>query len=106
MSKDRSLDVDRGIEGVLQGEGLANDATALVAYSVAVGAAVTGTFSPSMAAVRLVFAATVGVAIGLAIGYALCWLFYRVARSALSQNALSLVVPYIAYVVGTRLWKM
>jgi monovalent cation/hydrogen antiporter len=99
----RSLDVDRDIEGVLQGEGLANDATALVAYGVAVTAAMTGAFSPSAAAVRLVYAAAVGVAIGLAIGYGLCWLFRNVAKTSLSQNALSLVIPYAAYVTADRL---
>ncbi|HWZ60445.1 MAG TPA: cation:proton antiporter, partial [Gemmatimonadaceae bacterium] len=99
----RSLDVERGIEGVLQGEGLANDATALVAYNVAVAAVVTGAFSPSAAAVRLVFAAVVGVALGLAFGYGICWLFRTVAHTPLAQSALSLVSPYASYVAADRL---
>ena len=41
---------------ILEGEGLVNDATALVAYRVAVGAAVTGSFSPGRAAVGLLLA--------------------------------------------------
>jgi Na+/H+ antiporter len=99
----RSLDVSRGIEGVLQGEGLANDATALVAYSVAVAAAVTGTFSPGFAALRLVYAVAVGIAIGWAIGWILCVLFRTVVRTPLLQNAMSLVVPYVSYVAADRL---
>jgi Na+/H+ antiporter len=99
----RSLDVSRGIEGVLQGEGLANDATALVAYSVAVAAAMTGTFSPPAAAVRLVFAAAVGIAVGLAIGHGIEWFFRKIARTPLAQNALTLVIPYAAYVAADRL---
>jgi monovalent cation/hydrogen antiporter len=96
----RSLDVSRGIEGLLQGEGLANDATALVAYNVAVAAAVTGTFSPGGAAVRLVFAVVAGVGIGWVIGYVLCWLFRTLVRTPLLQNALILIVPYVSYVAA------
>jgi CPA1 family monovalent cation:H+ antiporter len=99
----RSLNVSPTIEGILQGEGLANDATALVAYSVAVAAAVTGTFSVGDAALRLVYATAVGVGVGFAMGYAVCWMFTTVARTPLTQNALSLVVPYAAYITADRL---
>jgi CPA1 family monovalent cation:H+ antiporter len=99
----RSLNVSPVIDGILQGEGLANDATALVAYSIAVVAATTGTFSVGAAGLRLVYAAVIGVAIGLAIGYAICWTFMNVIRTSLAQNALSLVVPYAAYIAADRL---
>jgi monovalent cation/hydrogen antiporter len=99
----RPLNVARSIEGILQGEGLANDATALVAYSVAVTAAVTGTFSPARAAVHLVVAAAGGIAIGLAIGAGTNWLYRICARSPLVQNAISLIVPFTTYVAADRL---
>jgi monovalent cation/hydrogen antiporter len=99
----RSLDLSRGIEGILQGEGLANDATALVAYGVAVTAAVSGTFSPELAAVRLLFAAVVGTAVGFAFGYGISWVFDKVANTPLSQNALVLIIPFATYVAADRL---
>jgi CPA1 family monovalent cation:H+ antiporter len=99
----RSLNVSPVIDGVLQGEGLANDATALVAYNIAVAAVVTGTFSVGAAGLRLVYAAVVGVAVGLAIGYGICWTFIKVIRTSLAQNSLSLVVPYAAYIAADRL---
>jgi Na+/H+ antiporter len=99
----RTLDISRGIEGVLQGEGLANDATALVAYNVAVAAAVAGTFSPGLAAARLVFAATVGLAVGVVFGVGILWVFGKVAQTPLSQNALTLIIPFATYVAADRL---
>jgi monovalent cation/hydrogen antiporter len=98
----RSLGVSRGIEGVLQGEGLANDATALVAYSVAVAAVSSGAFSPAGAGLRLVYAVVVGIAVGWAIGYVMCWVFLVVVRAPLGQNAIVLVVPYVSYVAADR----
>lgn len=41
----RSMRIPRGIVSILEGEGLLNDATALVTYRLAVAAAVTGAFS-------------------------------------------------------------
>src|SRR4029079_14470767 len=45
LSLMRWLGLPREVERILEGEGLLNDATALVLYRVAVGAAVTGAFS-------------------------------------------------------------
>lgn len=42
---------------ILEGESLVNDATALVLYRVAVGAAVTGTFTVGGAILEFIFAA-------------------------------------------------
>ena len=49
----RTLGAPRAIVTILEGEGLVNDATALVAYRVAVAAVVTGTFSLGAASLRL-----------------------------------------------------
>src|ERR1700716_1400657 len=53
----RPLRIPRTIVSILEGEGLINDATALVIYRLAIVAAVTGAFSPSQAAAPLVVGA-------------------------------------------------
>lgn len=68
----RRLDAPRRLVSSIEGEGLFNDATALVAYRVAVGAVVVGgSFSLADAGLRFVLGAAGGVAIGLAVGWAI-----------------------------------
>src|ERR1044072_8364760 len=64
LSMMRTLRLPRGVETLLEGELLFNDVTALVAYRIAVAAAVTGEFSGWHAAREFAFAAAVGVIFG------------------------------------------
>ncbi|HEV7423149.1 MAG TPA: Na+/H+ antiporter [Mycobacterium sp.] len=81
---------------ILEGEGLSNDATALVLYEVAVTATMTGAFSPWHAAGRLALALVVGVAVGLVIAILTRWLISRLPAHP-AGSALILVVPFVAY---------
>src|SRR6476620_4802347 len=72
----RTIGADRRLTTILEGEGLVNDAAALVAYRVAIGAAVTGAFSLGHTTVRFLLTGTGGVVVGLAIG----WLIGQVRR--------------------------
>jgi NhaP-type Na+/H+ or K+/H+ antiporter len=54
---------------LVEGEAMVNDATALVAYSVAVTAATKGSFSAGYALLDFVYSAAGGIAVGLAIGW-------------------------------------
>ncbi|MFZ0844250.1 MAG: cation:proton antiporter, partial [Pseudolabrys sp.] len=65
----RQLGLPRRIVVVLEGEGLANDATALVLYRFAVVAVSTGTFSLSDAAGTFALIVVGEVAFGLAVGW-------------------------------------
>jgi NhaP-type Na+/H+ or K+/H+ antiporter len=65
----RRLDAPRRMVSGIEGEGLFNDATALVAYRVAVAAVVTGSFSLAEAGLDFALNAAGGVAIGLAVGW-------------------------------------
>ena len=65
----RRLGAPRRIVNIVEGESLVNDATALVAYRVAVAAAVGGAFSLADAALDFVGAAVGGIAIGLVVGF-------------------------------------
>jgi monovalent cation/hydrogen antiporter len=99
----RPLDVSRSIQTILEGEGLVNDATSLVAYRAAVAAAVSGTFSLGASALRIVLAGAVGIVIGLIVGRVVLWLGRRTARIPVVENALSLLIPYAAYIPADRI---
>src|SRR6201996_3654587 len=92
----RKLAIPRRIMVVLEGEGLANDATALILYRFAVVAISTGVFSLPKA-VGEFSAIVVGETIfGIAVG----WLSLRArhwARDPQIEITLSLITPYLAY---------
>ncbi|MGY2901903.1 Na+/H+ antiporter [Bradyrhizobium sp. URHC0002] len=98
----RRLGMPRRILVVLEGEGLANDATALILYRFTVAAISTGMFSLPKA--NGTFAAIVvgEILFGLAVG----WLSLRArhrARDPQVEITLSLITPYLAYWVPEHL---
>ena len=94
----RRLGIDRGIMTVLEGEGLVNDATALIAYRMAVAAVVAGAFSLRMATVEFAWAAVAGVGVGLGVGMAIVALRRRLRVSSVASNTVSLLTPFAAYI--------
>jgi Na+/H+ antiporter len=64
----RRLGAPRRLVTMIEGESLVNDASALIAYRVAVAAAVGGSFSLLDATVDFVVAVAGGIAVGLAVG--------------------------------------
>ncbi len=90
------LHLARGIEVVLKGESLGNDAASLIAYRTAVTAAVTGVFVWATAGLQLILAAIGGVAIGVVIALAYDWIQHRIHNPS-AEVALTLVVPFAAY---------
>jgi monovalent cation/hydrogen antiporter len=98
----RRLGVSRRLVTLLEGESLVNDASALVAYRVAVGAVVAGSFTLWEAGLRFV----VGVAGGAAIGFLVGWLVAEVRRRLDDppvEIVLSVVTGYAAYLPADRL---
>src|SRR5436190_289844 len=93
----RRLDVPRRQVSVVEGEGLFNDATALVAFRVAVAAVVGGSFSLAAAGVDFVLAAVGGVAIGLAVGWAVAEIRKRTEDAQVSIT-ISLLTGYAAFI--------
>ncbi|WP_214107046.1 Na+/H+ antiporter [Acrocarpospora catenulata] len=95
----RRLGLPRRVMTVLIGESLFNDATALTAYRVAVGVIVgTGATLLSTAG-QFLYAAGVGLVIGMVIAYLAGRALLRI-RDALVANAFSLLVPYVAYMAA------
>jgi len=96
------LGIPRRIRVVLEGEGLANDATALILYRFALAAILSGTFSLSKAT-GIFGAVVVGeIVFGVAVG----WLSLRArhwVRDPQVEITLSLITPYVAYWVPEHL---
>jgi Na+/H+ antiporter len=93
----RRLDAPRRLVSSIEGEGLFNDATALVAYRVAVAAVVAGSFSLANAGLEFVLGAAGGVAIGLAVGWIVAEIRKRTTDAQLSVT-ISLLTGYAAFV--------
>ncbi len=87
---------------ILEGESLLNDATALVAYRLALAAAISGSFSLAEAGLRFVAVAAGGVLVGLAVGIAVTWLRRRVIDTPISITV-GLLTPYVAYLPAEQL---
>jgi Na+/H+ antiporter len=98
----RKLGMPRRILVILEGEGLANDATALILYRFAVAAIMTGMFSLPKATGTFIVIVAGELAFGVAVG----WLSLRArhwARDPQVEITLSLITPYIAYWIPEHL---
>jgi monovalent cation/hydrogen antiporter len=98
----RRLRIPRRVVVVLEGESLVNDASALILYRTAVAAMVTGAFSLTDALGQFVLAAAGGVAVGLAVA-GLGLLALRWVSDSMSEIAVTLLAPYVAWMVAERL---
>jgi Na+/H+ antiporter len=96
------IPVPERVRLVVEGEAMINDGTALVAYRVAVVAAVTGSFSAGDAAVDFVVSAAAGVAVGLAVGWAEVRVLQRLPDTTL-DIFLTIGAAYGAYILGEEL---
>ena len=92
----RRLGVPRRLLTLLEGESLVNDATALVAYRVAVAAAVSGSFVAWQAGLRFVVGTAGGVAVGLLVGWLVAELRRRLDEPVV-EIVVSVFTGYAAY---------
>src|ERR671922_253617 len=67
----RELGAPRRLVNMIEGESLLNDSSALIAYRVALAAAIGGSFSLFDASVDFVVAVLGGIAVGLVVGAAI-----------------------------------
>ncbi|HEX2857283.1 MAG TPA: Na+/H+ antiporter [Propionibacteriaceae bacterium] len=98
----RRLRLPERLVTVLEGEGMFNDATALVLYSLAVVAVVSGGVTAWDAALRLVMAVVAGVGLGLLAG-----LLSRLALAALhdatAETTVTVAMPFVVYLLADKL---
>ena len=90
------LGMPRRITAVLEGEGLVNDASALILFNLALIALLTGQFSIVTAVRDFAFVLVGETAWGLVVGYSLLHLRHR-AREPRIEVMLSLMTPFVAF---------
>jgi Na+/H+ antiporter len=98
----RRLGAPRRIVNLVEGESLVNDASALVAYRVAVAAAVGGSFSLLDAAGEFVLAGLGGAAIGVVVGWVSAEVRKRLNDPPV-EIAVSLFTGYAAFLPADEL---
>ena len=98
----RSVGMPRRLITILAGESLVNDATALTAYRVTVGAAMAGTFSIWTGIGEFLVAAVGGVAVGLVIAV-LTETVLQHLHDPVLENSLVLLLPFVTYAVAEEL---
>ena len=98
----RRLGAPRRLVNLLEGESLVNDATALVAYRVAVAAAVGGSFSALDAGLEFLGAAAGGIAIGLVVGFVVAEIRRRLDDPT-TEITISLLTAYAAFIPADEL---
>jgi Na+/H+ antiporter len=87
---------------ILEGEGLVNDAVAIVAYKLALDTAFTGDFSWAHTGLSLAREAPLGIFIGIGAGWVVSSLRRRLDDVTL-EAAISLLVPYVTYEIADRI---
>lgn len=87
---------------VLEGEGLVNDATALVLLRSAIAISAGGVATVWEGVVDFGFAVTVAIAIGLVVGFVTVWVRTRI-DDPLVDTAIALLVPFLAYIPAEEL---
>jgi NhaP-type Na+/H+ or K+/H+ antiporter len=97
----RRLGLPPRLVTILEGEGLVNDATALVTLRSAI-AATAGTISFWGTVGDFAYAVLVGCAVGVVIGFATVWLRAKLTQPVLTST-ISFIVPFLAYVPGEEL---
>nr|WP_235068188.1 Na+/H+ antiporter [Asticcacaulis sp. YBE204] len=89
---------------ILEGEALLNDASGLVCLRFAIAAALTGTFSAGNAALTFLWLALGGLAIGIAVAWAITrakgWVSERYGNDPGSFILISLLIPFAAYLAA------
>jgi monovalent cation/hydrogen antiporter len=98
----RGLGLPRRLVVVLEGEGLANDATALILYRFAVAAVSTGLFSFGEATGIFALIVVGEIAYGIAVGWASLRLRHW-ARDPRVEITMSLLTPYAAFLIPQQL---
>ena len=98
----RELGAPRRLVDVIEGESLVNDSSALIAYRVAVAAAIGGSFSLFDASVEFVLAVLGGIGIGLLVGAAIAEVRRRLDDIPV-EITISIFSGFVAYLPAEAL---
>lgn len=95
------LTLPRRVTAILEGESLVNDATALVAYSLAL-ASVSSTITLPQIGLQFLYVSVGGIAVGLLVGYGVGQV-RRYLHDPLVENTVSLLTGFAAYIPAQSL---
>lgn len=98
----RRLRLPHRLVTILEGEGMFNDATALVLFKVTLVTVVAGSFSLPGTALAFVLTIVVGTVVGLTVGAATRLLLTRI-EDGYTETTITVVVPFLAYLLAERL---
>ena len=98
----RKLRLPHRLVTILEGEGMFNDATALVAFKVTLAAVITGDVSATGIGVELLVGLVAGSLVGLALG-AMTKVALSVVHDGYAETTLTVLAPFAAYVGAERL---
>jgi monovalent cation/hydrogen antiporter len=85
---------------VLEGESLVNDASGLIAYKYALAAIMAGNFVLWQASLNFLLVVAAGVAIGLAIGYAMYLVHKKLVCDPVIEVTLTFLTPFASYLLA------
>jgi CPA1 family monovalent cation:H+ antiporter len=97
----RRLRLPGRVVTVLEGEGMFNDATALVLYAIAVAAVFSGSITAGDVVLHLVLALVGGVAVGLAAGW-LTKLALGALHEASAETTVTIAMPFATYLLAEQ----
>jgi len=96
------LKVPKRVTTILEGESLVNDATGLIALRYAVATTATGTFIFWLASIDFFYVASLGIIIGIAVGYLFYWIHKITPDNATTDTTFTLLAPYAAYLCAEQ----
>ncbi|GGH14348.1 Na+/H+ antiporter [Mucilaginibacter phyllosphaerae] len=103
MSITKGLGLSHNTNTILEGESLVNDASALVAYRLAV-AAVTGTaFVLWKATLQFAILMAGGMLVGFVMGKILSWIIARIHQNSMGTISFMLLMPFVTYLLAEDL---
>jgi Na+/H+ antiporter len=85
---------------ILEGESLLNDASGLVAYKYALAAITAGNFVLWQAGLNFFIMSTLGIAIGLLVGYVMSIIHKKFVCDDVIEATLTLLTPFASYLIA------
>lgn len=97
----KSLGAPKRLAVLVEGESLLNDGTAVVVFTIVLGAVMGGSFSVASAGLDFVRVVGVGALIGAAVGYAISWVIHQV-DDPMIEITLTTIAAYGSFVAAER----
>ena len=96
----KGMGLNKKVLTILEGESLVNDASALIAYRMAITAIGTGSFVLAQAGADFTVLLLGGILVGMLVG-SLCILLHKlIGNNSLISTSLTLLTPFVAYLIA------